>query len=320
MPNEDLQPAQHLEPDPIKTQKSSKKADTLLKIVYEKFIKNKLAVFGLITLILIILAAIFAPQLATHDPNNQVLTDRLEAPYIVDKIQNPDAETHSEYWLGTDNLGRDLYSRLLYGARISLMVGFAAAFGAITIGTVIGALAGYYGGKVDAFLMRLVDVIISFPNIFLLITLVSIFDPGIDKLILVFALLGWTGTARIVRGEFLTLRTREFVLAARTMGMRSSAIIFSHILPNAMGPIIVAATLQVGGIILAESTLSFLGLGVNPPTATWGNLLQGAQNFTIMLEAWWYPLLPGLMILITVLCLNFVGDGLRDALDPKTLK
>lgn len=280
------------------------KPDTLTKIIVRKFLKNKLAVGGLIVLIIIIGAAILAPQLATHDPSKTHLMHKLSAPT-------------SEFWLGTDNLGRDIFSRLLYGARISLLVGFASILGSITIGTVIGAVAGYYGGRVDAFCMRLVDIIISFPNIFLLITLVTLFDPGIDKLIIIFALLTWTGTARLVRGEFLTLRSREFVLAAKTLGMNSARIIFFHILPNALGPIIVAATLGVGGVILAESALSFLGLGVQPPTASWGNMLQGAQNYSIMKNAWWVPLFPGLLITITVLAFNFVGDGLRDAFDPR---
>ena len=283
---------------------NSVKPDTMTRIIFEKFWRNKLAVIGAIILIIIISAALLAPFIVQHPPEKQ---------YLMDKLLPPS----KEYWLGTDHLGRDLFSRLLYGARISLMVGFASIIGAITIGTVVGALAGYYGGKVDGILMRFVDVFISFPNIFLLITIVSIFQPSVDKLIIVFALIGWMGTARLVRGEFLSLRSREFVLAARTLGVRSSRIIFFHILPNALGPIIVAATLGVGGIILAEAALSFLGLGVQPPTASWGNMLQGAQSLTIMLRAWWYPVIPGLMILITVLCFNFVGDGLRDAFDPR---
>ena len=225
-----------------------------------------------------------------------------------------------EHLMGTDKFGRDIFSRLLYGAQISLLVGFASVLGSITIGTVVGAIAGYFGGIIDAILMRIVDIILSIPDIFLLITLVTIFQPGIDKLILIFALTRWTTTARLVRSEFLSLRSREFVLAAKTIGTRNYKIIFSHILPNAMGPIIVAATLSVGTVILAESALSYLGFGVQPPMASWGNMLQDAQNFTIMIQAWWYPLFPGLMILLTVLCFNFLGDGLRDALDPKNIK
>mgnify|MGYP005829428563 FL=1 len=283
-----------------------KKPDSLMKITINKFMKNKLAVIGAVLLFIIITLAILAPLIAQFEPQKQSLLNKLQTP-------------GGEHWLGTDRYGRDVFARILYGARVSLLVGFASVAGSITIGTVIGAVAGYFGGKIDAILMRIVDVIISIPTIFLLITLVTIFQPGVDKLILIFALTGWTFTARLVRGEFLSLRTREFVLASKTIGTRSHTIIFSHILPNAMGPIIVSATLGVGGVILAESTLSYLGLGIQPPTPSWGNMLQDAQNFTIMLKHWWYPLFPGLMILITVLSFNFVGDGLRDALDPKTL-
>lgn len=284
--------------------KLQKKPDTLKKIIFKKFIKNKLAIIGAIMLFLIIGSAIFAPLLSPYDPDKQSILNALAKP-------------SAEHLLGTDTLGRDVLSRLLHGARVSLLVGFAAITGSIFIGTVVGSLAGYYGGKVDAFLMRFVDIVIAFPALFLFITLITIFNPSVETLIIVFALFGWTGTARLVRGEFLSLRSREFVLAAKTMGVKANTIIFSHILPNAIGPIIVSATLGVGGIILAESALSYLGLGVNPPTPTWGNMLQDAQNFTIMIEAWWYPLFPGIMILLTVLAFNFVGDGLRDAFDPK---
>ncbi|KEZ53461.1 oligopeptide ABC transporter permease [Metabacillus indicus] len=279
--------------------------DTLTKIFFRKFAKNKLAVAGAAFLIFIISAAILAPVIAPYAYETQDLTKRLVPPGGAENL------------LGTDRFGRDLLTRLLYGAQVSLLVGFASVLGSITIGTVVGAVAGYFGGIIDAILMRFVDIVLSIPQIFLLITLVTIFKPGVDKLIIIFAVLGWTTTARLVRGEFLSLRTREFVLASKTIGTKSFKIIFSHILPNAIGPIIVSATLSVGGVILAESTLSYLGLGIQPPTASWGNMLQDAQNFTILLKSPWYPLLPGSLILLTVLAFNFVGDGLRDALDPK---
>ncbi|MET3574953.1 oligopeptide ABC transporter permease [Bhargavaea ullalensis] len=278
--------------------------EPIWKLMLRKYMKNKLAVIGAVLLFLIIGAAIFAPWLAPKDPSQQVLLDKLAPP-------------GKDYPLGADNLGRDTLSRLLFGARISLLVGFASVAGSIFIGTVVGAVAGYYGGKLDAVLMRFVDAVISFPSLFLLITLVTIFEPSIMTLIGIFAIFGWTGTARLVRGEFLSLRKSEFVLAARTLGIRNGRIIFSHILPNALGPIIVSATLGVGGVILGEAALSYLGLGIQPPTPSWGNMLQSAQNPQIMLGAWWYPLFPGLMILTTVLAFNFVGDGLRDAFDPK---
>ncbi|HEU5139128.1 MAG TPA: oligopeptide ABC transporter permease [Bacillales bacterium] len=280
------------------------KPESFGKIAFRKFMKNKMAVAGAIVLIVVIAAAILAPLLTSFKPAEQDLTNMLAAP-------------GGEHPLGTDRLGRDTLSRLLYGGRISLAVGFGGVVGILTIGTVVGAIAGYFGGWVDGFLMRLVDVFISFPSLFLLITLLAVFKPSIWTLIFVFSFTAWTQTARLVRGEFLSLRTREFVLASKTMGVRTHKIIFSHILPNAMGPVIVTATLQIGVLIIAEAGLSFLGLGVQPPTPSWGNMLQDAQNINIMLNAWWYPLFPGLMIVITVLSFNFVGDGLRDALDPK---
>lgn len=294
-------------PAPLDSQLGVGRQRGLLSIITSKFMQNKLAVVGLVILAIVILSALFAPWIAQADPDYQNLRARLKPP-------------SADFWLGTDHLGRDIFSRLLFACRISLLVGFSAMLGAITIGTVLGSVAGYYGGKIDAVIMRTVDIVISFPAIFLLITLVAVFQPTLDKLIMVFALLSWTGTARLVRGEFLSLREREFVLAARTLGMSPLRIIFSQILPNAMAPIIVAATLAVGGFILAESTLSFLGMGVQPPTATWGNMLTNAQGIRIFREAWWYPTFPGLMILVTVLAFNFVGDGLRDALDPKVIE
>jgi peptide/nickel transport system permease protein len=281
-----------------------RKPESIGKIMMRKYMKNKLAVFSAIILLLIIGAAIFAPLIAPYDPSEQHLLEALSPP-------------GEKYLLGTDDLGRDTLTRLLYGAQVSLLVGFTSVAGSIFIGTVVGAIAGYFGGMIDAILMRFVDVIISFPSLFLLITLVTIFEPSLLTLIIVFALFGWTGTARLVRGEFLSLRSREFVLAAKTMGIRSWRIIFSHILPNAMGPIVVSATLGIGGVILAETALSYLGLGIQPPKPSWGNMLQSAQSLKIMIEAWWFTLFPGLMILITVLSFNFVGDGLRDAFDPK---
>jgi peptide/nickel transport system permease protein len=277
------------------------------RIAAAKFMQNRLAVVGLAVLLLVIASALLAPWLSVHDPNFQVLRERLAPP-------------SAAHWLGTDHLGRDLFSRLLHAGRISLFVAFSAMLGSVVIGTAVGSVAGYYGGRIDALLMRFVDIVISFPSIFLLIALVAILEPTIDKLIFVFALLSWTGTARLVRGEFLTLKQREFVLAARTLGMSAPRIIFSEILPNAVGSIIVAATLSIGGFILAESGLSFLGLGVQPPTASWGNMLTNAQGVGIFRTAWWYPTFPGLMILITVLSFNFVGDGLRDALDPNVIE
>lgn len=280
------------------------KPESLWQIGIDKFLKNKLALIGLIGVILIVAMAVFAPWIAPYDPAYQTLTNTLAPPSL-------------DHLLGTDELGRDTFSRLLYGARVSLLVSFTAVIGMKTIGIIVGASAGYFGGWLDSVLMRIVDVVISFPQIFLLITMLAILEPGLRTIILVFVFFSWTGTARLVRGEFLSLRSRDFVLAAQTMGLSTRKIIFSHILPNAMGPVIVSSTLSIGGVILSESALSFLGLGIQPPTPSWGNMLQGAQDYHIMLNAWWYPLFPGLMILVTILAFNFMGDGLRDALDPR---
>lgn len=283
------------------------KPDTLTKIFFRKFYKNKLAIIGLVFLMVIIFGSIFAPVLTPYDFETMDLVNTLAPP-------------SAEHWMGTDRYGRDIFTRVLYGGQVSLLVGFGSVTGALFIGITVGALAGYFGGLLDNILMRTVDVIISIPTFFLLITLVTIFQPNMWMLILIFSLTGWTGMSRLIRGEFLSLRSREFVLASRTIGTSNARIIFSHILPNTLGPIIVAATLSIGGVILSEAALSYLGLGINPPTPSWGNILNDAQNYTVLKTAPWYPFFPGLMILITVLCFNFVGDGLRDALDPKAIE
>ncbi|RKD27017.1 peptide ABC transporter permease [Ammoniphilus oxalaticus] len=279
-------------------------AEGMSRQIWKRFKRNRLATFGLFILIVIFVLALFAPSLVTHDPAQQNLMNRFSAP-------------SSAHWLGTDEYGRDVFSRLLYGARVSLAVAFTAVLGSLTIGAIIGATAGYYGGWIDNLLMRIVDIFNAFPSIFLLITIVALLEPSLTNIIFVFILLGWTGTARLVRGEFLSLKEREFIWAAKSIGVSDARIMFMHILPNAAGPMIVSATLGVGGVILAESGLSFLGLGIQPPLASWGNMLQSAQSLSVMVLAPWYPLFPGMLILVTVLCFNFIGDGMRDAFDPK---
>jgi peptide/nickel transport system permease protein len=223
--------------------------------------------------------------------------------------------------LGTDEVGRDLLSRLLYGARISLMVGFFAVFMEVLIGTTLGAISGYYGGWIDWLIMRITDVFLSIPLLPLLLVLTAIVAASSSKaalsfgvIVLIIGALAWMSVARLVRASFLSLREREFAEAARAIGNRDGRIIFRHLLPNAIAPIVVQATLDIAGVIILESTLSFLGLGIQPPTASWGNMLSNAQ--ATLETAWWAAVFPGLAILVTVLSINYIGDGLRDALDP----
>ncbi len=268
------------------------------------FSRNRTAVAGLIVVGALYAVALLTPLLAPFDPNLQgnLLTERYVGPSLV-------------HPLGTDQFARDVLSRLLYGARISLSIGFVAVAISVTIGTLLGAVAGYLGGIVDTLVMRFVDMVISFPRLVLLITIIALFQPSIFLITAVLGLTLWPGTARIVRGEVLSLREREFVQAAVSLGYSKPRIIFKHLIPNALAPVIVAATLGVGNTIVLEAGLSFLGLGVQPPTPSWGTMVDaGRQN---LLDAWWLSTFPGLAIVFTVLSFNLVGDGLRDALDPR---
>lgn len=254
---------------------------------------------GIILLIFVVLA-ILAPVIAPYDPSA----------IIEEEIEGPSAK----HWFGTDDLGRDLFSRLLYGARISLSVGLVAVLISVSIGTLFGALSGYYGGWIDTIIMRFVDIMLAFPSIFLILTIQVMLTPSIYNVMIVIGLTSWMGVARLVRGEFLTLRERQYVEAARAIGCSDFRIIFRHILPNAQAPIIVAATLGMAGAILTESALSFLGLGVQPPTASWGNMLMDSQAY--LMDAPWMAIIPGILILATVLSLYFVGEGLRESTKP----
>ncbi|MFC4453973.1 oligopeptide ABC transporter permease [Deinococcus sonorensis] len=269
-----------------------------------RFLRHRLAVLGLTVLLLLALLAILAPTIAPYTFDGQDL----------DIIGQPQPPSRA-HLMGTDQLGRDAFTRMLYGARISLLVGLFSALLATGLGTLIGALAGYYRGVIDTILMRFTDVVLCIPLLPLVIVLSGILRPSVPLLICIVGGLSWMGTARLVRGQFLSLREREFVEASRALGGRDNRIMFRHILPNAVGPIIVSTTLSVGGAIMLESALSFLGLGVQPPTPTWGNLLNYASQW--LTAAPWLALFPGLMILITVLSVNFLGDGLRDAFDPR---
>ena len=236
-------------------------------------------------------------------------------PYKVDisAYRKGPVENHP---LGTDSSGRDVFSRLLYAGRVSLSVGLVAVGIYSVIGVILGAFSGFYGGWLDSSIMRLADIVLSFPSLILIITVVSVLGPSIYNIMLVIGLLGWPPIARIVRALFLSLREREFVLASRTVGVSNGRIIFRHLLPNALAPVIVAATFGMASAILLEAGLSFLGLGVQPPTPSWGNMLKDAQSLTVLESMPWLWIPPGTMIALAVLSINFIGDGLRDALDP----
>ncbi len=260
-------------------------------------LRQRMALAGGIILILLAVVAICAPWLAPHDPLQVNLPDALLPP-------------SATYPFGTDQLGRDVLSRLIYGTRISLMIGFIAVGIAVVIGAAIGSIAGYYGGWVDAMLMRVVDTMLSIPTIFLLLAIIAMVGPSIEVIMAVIGLTSWMGVARLVRAEILSLKEREFVLAARVLGASSFRIITKHLLPNAMGPVLVSATLGVGGAILTESVLSYLGLGVQPPTPSWGNVLN--EGRVALGVAWWLTISPGVCILVTVLAFNLLGEGIRE--------
>lgn len=269
---------------------------------WKRFSKNTIALAGSGVVILLFIISILAPWIAPYDPNQIDLTMVLSAP-------------SASHLCGTDQLGRDVLSRMIWGARISLKVGFVATGIAILIGAILGALAGYYGRWIDAVIMRFVDIMLCFPTFFLILAVIALLEPSIWNIMIIIGLTGWMGVTRLVRADFTSLKERDFVLAARAIGAGDLRIIFIHILPNAMASVLVAATLGVAGAILTESALSFLGIGVQPPTPSWGNILTaGKDNIDI---AWWLSLYPGLAILITVLGYNLLGEGIRDSLDPR---
>ena len=276
---------------------------------WRRFCKNKLALGGLVFIVLLILIALLGPLIAPYDP--YVSLRRGDGSL---SVLAPPSEDHL---LGTDSLGRDVLSRIIYGGRVSLSVGFVAVVIAVGIGMILGSLAGYYGSWVDTIVMRVVDVIISFPVLFLIITISTLVRPNVYTAMVVIGLVQWTNTARLVRGEILRVREYEFVEATRALGAGSGRIIALHIIPSIMAPVVVQATLQIARAILTEAALSFLGVGVQQPVPSWGNMLNEATSLTVLATKTWIWLPPGLAILLTVLSINFIGDGLRDALDPK---
>jgi len=272
------------------------------RMVWRRFKKHKLAMLGLYVLIFMYSIAILAPVLSTHDYQDVDPPNKLLPP-------------SREHLMGTDNVGRDVYSRILWGARISLAVGFVAAGVSVVLGTIVGSIAGYFGGWVDNLLMRATEIVMAFPTFFLLLTIISIVERSIFNIMLVIGITSWPGLARMVRGQILSLREQEFTESARALGASDGRIIFRHILPNTMAPVIVSAPLRISGAILAESSLSFLGIGVQEPFPSWGSIINTGRHY--LLQAPHLMIFPGLFIFLTVLSFNYVGDGLRDALDPR---
>ncbi len=271
-------------------------------IFWPRFKRNRFAVMGGGVVLLLFAVSLCAPLLAPYDPSAINAWAVLSPP-------------SPQHWFGTDELGRDVFSRVLFGARISLKVGFVAVGIAVAIGTVVGLVAGYYGRWVDTLLMRFVDIMLCFPAFFLILAVITFLRPSIWYIMVIIGLTGWMGVARLVRAETLSIREMDYITAARCIGCSDRRIIFRHILPNVASPVLVSATLGIAGAILTESALSFLGLGVQPPTPSWGNILTSGKDYIEF--AWWLSLFPGLAILLTVLAYNLLGEGIRDALDPR---
>lgn len=269
----------------------------------KRALSSPLALSGFIIIAGILLLALFAPYIAPYD------SEAID----VKAILLPPSPQH---WMGTDGLGRDVFSRMLFGARISLLVGIVAVGIATVIGVVLGAISGYYRGWVDVIIMRLVDVMLSIPTFFLILAVIAFLTPSIWNIMIVIGLTSWMGVTRLVRAEFLSLRGREFVMASQTLGAKDGRLIFKHLLPNSLTPVIVSSILGIASAVLVESGLSFLGLGVQAPQASWGNILTDGKEYIQF--AWWLSLFPGLAILLTVLGYNLLGEGLRDALDPRS--
>ncbi|MCC6703737.1 MAG: ABC transporter permease [Thermomicrobiales bacterium] len=272
--------------------------------LWQRYRKHKMAVVGLAFMILLVGLAVFAPWLGTIDPTKTSLMDSLQPP-------------SRQHWLGTDLSGRDIWSRLAYAARISLIAGVGSTLIASVIAIILGSISGFYGGVVDNFIMRVTDVIMCIPDLIIIMALVSVLGPGLINIVIAIGVLGWTGKTRLLRAQILAVREKEYVTAARCSGATNKRIMFRYVLPNSFTPILVAGTLSVAGAILTEASLSFLGFGILPPNPSWGEMLNGARSLTRLQENPWIWMPPGIMILLTVLAINFIGDGLQDSLDPR---
>src|SRR5215216_2171496 len=265
------------------------------------------AIVGVAAVVLIVLAAVLAPAIARHDPVRIDLGNTLRAP-------------SGMHWMGTDVQGRDVWARLVYGARVSLAVGFISQAIALALGVTLGLIAGYYGKWVDELVMRLADVTLAFPTLLLLIAMAAALEPSMGVVFVTIGVVGWAGMARLVRGQVLVVRQLEYVQAVRALGARDRRILLRHVLPNVIAPVVIAATLGVAGAIMAEAALSFLGLGVQPPTPSWGGMIADGRDLNLLRNAPWTSVFPGLAIGASVLGFNLLGDALRDALDPRRLE
>lgn len=284
---------------------TAKQPASQMGIIWKALKKNKLALIGIAVIIALFIGCYGAPLFTSYDPAKMSPRERLDPPSL-------------KHWLGTDSFGRDVLTRVLYGGRVSLSVGIAAVAILTTIGVLLGSIAGYYGGRADGVLMRFVDVMLSIPQFFLLLTMVALFGPSLRNTMLVIGLTSWMGTARLVRGQFLYERSQDYVTAAKSIGASDLRIIARHVLPNVIAVIIVYATLWIAFSIILEASLSYLGLGAQPPTPSWGNMLREGRRY--MRNAWWLTMFPGLFIFVTAMCFNMLGDGLRDSLDPRQYK
>lgn len=285
---------------------------TQLQLIWIRFRRHKPAMIGSVIVLIMIAIAVFAPLITPESPYNQFSYDATNADLA--------PSLHPGWWfiMGTDTFGHTILSQIVWGARISLMIGFIAAFGASLIGVLVGSIAGYYGGWIDTLMMRVTDVFLTLPFLPLLIVAANIWGQGhVGIIIAIFIIFSWPGVARLARSSYLSLRSQEFTEAARSVGVSDMRIIFRHLLPNALRPVIVATTLSIAGFIVVEAAIDFLGAGVKYPDASWGNILQNAQN-AFGSGNWWWPTFPGIFLVLTVLSVNFIGDGLGDALDVRS--
>jgi len=283
------------------------RVDTPARRAMRRFTRHRLAMLGLAVLLILVALAVLAPALAPHSPTKQELSLYRKPP-------------NQDHWLGTDTFGRDVFTRLIYAGRVSLSVGLVAVGIYETIAILLGAVAGYYGSKVDWVIMRAVDVVMTIPTMIVIIFLVSILGPSMYNSMLAIGIMGWPEPTRLVRGQILSLREMDYVTAARSLGLPTYRIILRHVLPGVVAPLVVHATFGVAGAILLEAGLSFLGLGVPPPTPSWGNMMSSAQTLNILERVPWLWVPPGIAIMLSVLSINFIGDGLRDALDPRGME